>query len=127
MASTPRPPKKTAAAARKSPAKKAAPSRVPVRAPARRPAARRPAAAPKEAKADKPKKAKLVRDSFTIPKAEYAALQELKQRSSVSGTPAKKSEILRAGIMVLAGMNEAALRFALAAVPPIKTGRPARE
>lgn len=122
MASTPRPPKKTAAAARKSPAKKAAPSRVPVRAPARRPAA-----APKEAKADKPKKAKLVRDSFTIPKAEYAVLQELKQRSSVSGTPAKKSEILRAGIMVLAGMNEAALRFALAAVPPIKTGRPARE
>jgi hypothetical protein len=88
---------------------------------------RRPAAAPKEVKADKPRKAKLVRDSFTIPKAEFAVLQELKQRSSVSGTPAKKSEILRAGIMVLAGMNEAALRFALSAVPPIKTGRPARE
>jgi hypothetical protein len=119
MASKPQPRKKTAAAARKSPTKKAAPSRVPVHAPAPRPAVRRPAAAPR--------KAKLVRDSFTIPKAEFAVLQELKQRSSVSGTPAKKSEILRAGIMVLAGMNEAALRFALSAVPPIKTGRPARE
>jgi hypothetical protein len=127
MASKPQPRKKTAAAARKSPTKKAAPSRVPVHAPAPRPAVRRPAAAPKEVKADKPRKAKLVRDSFTIPKAEFAVLQELKQRSSVSGTPAKKSEILRAGIMVLAGMNEAALRFALSAVPPIKTGRPARE
>lgn len=127
MASTPRPPKKKPAAARKSAAKKTAPSRVPVRAPAPRSPTRRPPAAPKEVKADKPKKAKLVRDSFTIPKAEYAVLQELKQRSGIGGKTAKKSELLRAGIMLLAGMNEAALRFALAAVPSIKTGRPAKD
>ena len=31
--------------------------------------------------AEKAEKSKLVRDSFTIPKAEYAALSELKQRA----------------------------------------------
>jgi hypothetical protein len=41
------------------------------------------------------------------------------------GRPAKKSEMLRAGIKALAGMNDAALVAALAAVPAIETGRPA--
>ncbi len=82
-----------------------------------------PAAAPK---ADKPKKPKLVRDSFTIPKTEFAVLQDLKQRAGKSGTTAKKSEILRAGIKALAAMNDAAFAAALGAVPPIKTGRPAK-
>lgn len=78
-------------------------------------------------KPDKPKKPKLVRDSFTIPKIEFTVLQDLKQRAAISGTAAKKSEILRAGIKALAAMNDAAFRAALAAVPAIKTGRPAKE
>lgn len=81
-----------------------------------------------EASSDvKPKKPKLVRDSFTIPKDEYAALETLKQRSAALGHPAKKSELLRAGIKVLAAMSEAALRSAVQAVPSIKTGRPKAE
>lgn len=84
----------------------------------------RPPAAPK---ADKPKKTKLVRDSFTIPKAEFAVLQDLKQRAGKAGMSAKKSELLRAGIMALAAMGDAAFAAAVAAVPPIKTGRPAKE
>ena len=77
--------------------------------------------------ADKPKKPKLVRDSFTIPKGEFMALQELKQRVGKAGVAAKKSEILRAGIKALAAMNDTALAAALAAVPAIKTGRPAKD
>jgi hypothetical protein len=40
------------------------------------------------------------------------------------GQPAKKSELLRAGIMQLAAMTDAALKAAMAKVPTIKTGRP---
>ncbi len=75
-------------------------------------------------KAEKPKKPKLVRDSYTIPKAEYQAMEALKQRATALGQPPKKSEMLRAGIMALAGLSDAALLAALAAVPAIKTGRP---
>jgi hypothetical protein len=82
----------------------------------------RKAAAP--AKPPKVKKPKLVRDSFTIPKDEYAALSELKQRSAKLAQPVKKSELLRAGIKALAALSDKALLAALKAVPPIKIGRP---
>jgi hypothetical protein len=82
----------------------------------------RKAAAP--AKPPKVKKPKLVRDSFTIPKDEYTALSELKQRSAKLAQPVKKSELLRAGIKALAALSDKALLAALKAVPSIKTGRP---
>ncbi len=75
-------------------------------------------------KETKVKKSKLVRDSFTIPKDEYLVLDLLKQRTAQLGHPAKKSELLRAGIKLLAGLSDAALRKAVGAVPAIKTGRP---
>jgi hypothetical protein len=74
--------------------------------------------------ADVKAKPKLVRDSFTIPKNEYGVLAELKQRSARLGHPAKKSEVLRAGIAALKSMPDAALLAALQAVPSLKTGRP---
>lgn len=73
----------------------------------------------------KAKKPKLVRDSFTIPKAEYTVLNDLKLRSIALAQPIKKSELLRAGIKALAAMSDAAFQAALKAVPTIKTGRPA--
>ena len=76
------------------------------------------------AKPAKVKKPKLVRDSFTIPKDEYAALTALKQRSAKLAQPAKKSELLRAGIRALTALSDKALLAALKAVPSIKTGRP---
>lgn len=72
----------------------------------------------------KAKKDKLVRDSFTIPKVEYAVIDELKQRAAKLNSPIKKSELLRAGIKILASLSNAALLTALAQVPTIKTGRP---
>jgi hypothetical protein len=77
--------------------------------------------------APKPKpKAKLVRDSFTIPKSEYVLLDEIKQRATRLARPTKKGEILRAGIAVLHAMGDEALFAALNAVPSLKTGRPNR-
>lgn len=78
-------------------------------------------------KETKVKKSKLVRDSFTIPKDEYLVVDLLKQRTAQLGHPAKKSELLRAGIKLLAGLSDAALRKAVLAVPAIKTGRPRAE
>ncbi|MCZ8095539.1 MAG: hypothetical protein O9331_18855 [Acidovorax sp.] len=78
----------------------------------------------KEAKTKKPK---LVRDSFTIPKDEYLVIENLKQRALGLSHPVKKSELLRAGLKLLAGLSDAALRTALQAVPSIKTGRPTKE
>jgi hypothetical protein len=106
--------------------------------PAVKPAAKADAAAGKASKpkakakpaadvdAAKPKKVKPVRDSFTMPKGEYAVLQELKLRAATLGRPAKKSEVLRAGVQALAAMGDAAFLAAVGAVPAIKTGRPAR-
>lgn len=71
-----------------------------------------------------PKKPKLVRDSFTIPKAEFAAIDKLKTRAIALGTSVKKSELLRAGLMALQGLTDAAYKAALTAVPTLKTGRP---
>jgi hypothetical protein len=82
------------------------------------------AAAKPVAKADKTKKPKLVRDSFTIPKSEYAVIDALKLRSNKLAHPAKKSELLRAGIKALAAMTDLQFKAALAEVPAIKTGRP---
>jgi hypothetical protein len=73
---------------------------------------------------DKDKKPKLVRDSFTIPKEEYAAIESLKIRAMTMGLAIKKSELLRAGLMALTGLSDAKLKTTLVAVPTLKTGRP---
>jgi len=75
------------------------------------------------AKPGKEKKPKLVHDKFTILKAEHGVLGELKQRAGRLSRPAKKSELLRAGITALAKMKDSAFLSALNAVPAIKTGR----
>ncbi len=75
-------------------------------------------------KAPKAPKLKMERDSFTMPKTEYTQFAVLKDRLVKLGQPAKKSELLRAGIMQLTAMTDAALKSAMAKVPTIKTGRP---
>ena len=108
--------------------KKAAQAASPVRkAAVKKTAAKPPASAAPAPKPEKPKKPKLVRDSFTIPKAEYAVLDTLKERAAKAGLPAKKSEVLRAGVKALAAMGDAAFAAAMGAVPALKTGRPARK
>lgn len=102
-----------------TPAKKVA-----VKLPAKVPAKVLPAAT--VAKPDKLKKTKMVRDSFTMPKAEFAVLDLLKSRAANLKTPTKKTELIRAGIKALAAMSDASFLAAVAAVPNLKTGRPAK-
>jgi hypothetical protein len=74
----------------------------------------------------KDKKVKVVRDSFTIPKSELLQIGESKKRALSLGVEIKKSELIRAGLQALTSMNDAAFKKALASVPTIKTGRPAK-
>jgi len=71
-------------------------------------------------------KQKLVRDSFTIPKSEYAVLEALKHRAANLKRPVKKSELLRAGIEALNTMSDKAFLAAIGNVPSLKTGRPSK-
>ena len=69
-------------------------------------------------------KPRLVRDSYTIPKSEYAVLEALKLRAAILTRPTKKSELLRAGIVALDAMTDKAFLVALRRLPSLKAGRP---
>jgi hypothetical protein len=70
------------------------------------------------------KKPKLVRDGFTMPESDHALIATLKARALKSGRETKKSELLRAGLQALAGLDAKTLIAALARLEPIKIGRP---
>ena len=74
----------------------------------------------------KPPKAKLklVRDSFTMPHADFELIDLLKQRAMNFRHAVKKGELLRAGLQVLAALPDIQLEKALARITPLKTGRP---
>ena len=78
------------------------------------------------AKPAKVKKAKLVRDSFTMPKVEYSVIATLKERCLKSGVSPKKSEILRAAIANLAKLTDRSLVGVIKELEVIKTGRPSK-
>ncbi len=108
-------------AAKKAPVKAAAPTPVKPTKPVKAVKAVKDVMAVKPAKIKKPK---LVRDSFTIPKDEYAVIDSLKVRAGKLGQAVKKSELLRAGVKALAAMSDTQFKAALSHVPTIKTGRP---
>lgn len=76
-----------------------------------------PVPARKTAGAEKLKKSKRVRDSFSMPKVEYAVLDGLKQRAALLQHPVKKSELVRAGIQLLAALPDDQFSAALARIP----------
>jgi hypothetical protein len=76
----------------------------------------------KEKKADS--KVKVVRDSFTMPQADYDLIAALKQKVMKSGLHVKKSELLRAGLQSLSKLNAVQLKRAISGLEKIKTGRP---
>lgn len=78
-------------------------------------------------KPEKPKKSKLVRDSFIMPEAEHALIAVLRKRCLEAGVAAKKSEILRAAVIGLARLGDRSVVSAIRRLDFIKTGRPAKE
>lgn len=116
------PVKKTAADKAHATAKKTAK-------PAVKQTAKKAGAASKQAakKTEKTPKVKVVHDSFSMPKAEYHKIAEIKATCLNAGLHAKKSEVLRAGLKALGEMNEAQLKVAIAGLEKIKTGRPKKQ
>ena len=106
--------KKTANVAAKAPAAKA---------PAGKGLEAKPTAAKADAKVPKAK-AKLVRDSFTMPAADFDLIALMKRRALGFQRPAKKSELLRAGLHALHALDDTRLREALDALVALKPGRP---
>jgi hypothetical protein len=72
------------------------------------------------------KKEKVVRDSFTMPKSDYEKIAALKQKCLDVGVSVKKSEVLRAGLLLLEGATSKRLLAAISAVEAVKTGRPSK-
>jgi hypothetical protein len=85
-----------------------------------------PVSATAEEKSKRVKKEKVVRDSFTMPKSDYAKIAALKEKCLEAGVSVKKSELLRAGLLLLASAPSKRLLAAVSAVETVKTGRPAR-
>lgn len=77
-------------------------------------------------KAEKPKKLKMRRDSFTMPESDYAHIAALKGRCLKAGISVKKSEVLRAALNCLSKLSDKALTKAITDLEAIKTGRPAK-
>ncbi len=78
----------------------------------------------KISKADKPKKIKMVRDSFSMPENDYSQFAALKKRCLLAGVHVKKSELLRAGLLCLSKLPDSDLVNVIRQVEILKTGRP---
>ncbi|WP_408211667.1 hypothetical protein [Paraburkholderia sediminicola] len=85
-----------------------------------------PVSAPEARKARQPKKEKVVRDSFTMPKSDYDRIASLKQKCLEAGVSVKKSELLRAGLLMLESAAPQRLLAAVSSLETVKTGRPAK-
>jgi hypothetical protein len=117
--------KSAAAAETASATGKAGPSKARKHAAAPKVAEKAPAAKAENAAAEQPKeRVKLVRDSFTMPREDFDLIDRIKARAIEFKRPAKKSELLRAGLQVLATLQDTQLRAALDALRPLKAGRP---
>jgi hypothetical protein len=73
------------------------------------------------------RKSKTIHDSFNMPAEDYALLQELKKRALAAAMDVKKSQLLRAGIRMLASLSDEVFKLAISAVPAGRKGRPAKK
>lgn len=87
-------------------------------------ATEKPVAKPVSETKEKARKPKLVRDSFTMPEAEYAVLGEVKKACLKAGIEVKKSELLRVGVALIRQLDTEKLKEILAGLPALKAGRP---
>ena len=76
------------------------------------------------AKKSKIVKAKVIRDSFSFPEQDYLKISELKKTCLEAGIHVKKSEILRAGLLLLTKLNLAEIKQVVEQVEKVQTGRP---
>lgn len=70
------------------------------------------------------KKAKVIRDSFTLPSLDYELIATIRQRCLKSAVNATKSEVIRAGLHILQSLPDEDLVRAIESLEKVKTGRP---
>ena len=68
-----------------------------------------------------------MRDSFTMPETEYAVLSHVKKACLSAGIEAKKSQLLRVGLVLLSKTNISTLKTLIANLEPLKAGRPKKD
>ena len=81
-------------------------------------------AVPSKSNGQKQKKSGRVSGRYKMTEVEYAQLSALKTRVALSGTSVRRSELLRAGLVLLGGLSDVQLKKALAQIEVIKP-RPA--
>ena len=67
---------------------------------------------------------KVIRDAFSMPAEDHDLFAVIQKKCLSVGMAATKSEIVRAGLKHLAGLDNDKLQEIIKAVPKIKTGRP---
>ena len=108
--------------------KKAVSAKAPTKAEVVTPPAKKPAVTKSlPSEEEKLKKPKLVRDSFTMPEAEYAVLGQVKKACLKAGIDVKKSQLLRIGLVLLNNTDIPDLRKLINDLSPLKAGRPKKE
>lgn len=68
-------------------------------------------------------KEEIVRANFTVLQSDIELIAEIKKRCLLLGIETNKSELVRAGISVLAKLSSPKLRDVLASLPKPKIGR----
>ena len=81
----------------------------------------------KKSKPAKKKREKVVRDSYSIPKSQYAQLKALRTDLAKTGRIASKSELLRAGLALLFRQSTTAVKELIDALIPAPRGKSAKK
>lgn len=68
-------------------------------------------------------KEEIVRANFTVLQSDIDLIAEVKKRCLLLGIETNKSELVRAGVSVLAKLSDTKLRETLASLPKPKIGR----
>ena len=83
---------------------------------------------PAPGEADRPEKhEKVERDSFSMPAREHKRIKALREALGKDGVLASKSEVLRAGLALLAERDIAEVARLVAALPKVAKGKRARK
>ena len=71
-----------------------------------------------------PPVAKVIREAFTIPEIEHGQIEAIRAQMLSGAVAVSKSEVLRAGLLLLFEADEHARRAAFDRLERVKTGRP---
>lgn len=81
-------------------------------------------ASPTESELQAPLVARVIREAFTIPEGEHGQIEAIRAQMLSGAVAVSKSEVLRAGLLLLFEADEDARRAVFDRLERVKTGRP---